>query len=121
MRESDLLVHVLDISHPNFEDHYRVVNETLAEIDKTSKPTIVVFNKIDAFQYLPQSEDDLSEKKRENYSLEELKKMWMAKLSDRCIFISAQNKENLDELRETIYGEVKIIFQERYPYHHFLF
>lgn len=113
VREADLLIHVLDISHPNFEDHYRVVNETLAEINAgNEKPTILVFNKIDA--YHPESEEDMD--------LEELKKTWMSKMNDKnCVFISAENKENLDELKSVIYEEVKKIFQVRYPYHHFLF
>lgn len=122
VRESDVLVHVVDISHPNFEDHYRVVNETLAEIDKVEKPTILVFNKIDAYTYVPQEEGDLEPKKLENYSLEELKKQWMAKLNkQKCVFISAQDKNNIDELKEVIYNEAKRIFQERYPYHNFLY
>lgn len=122
VRESDILVHVLDISHPNFEDHYKVVNETLAEIDKEDKPTIIVFNKIDAYEYTPQEEDDLSEKTPENYSLEELKKQWMAKMNDeKCVFISAENKTNFDELKDVLYEEVKTIFQVRYPYNNFLY
>ncbi|MDX1444833.1 GTPase HflX [Lishizhenia sp.] len=122
VRESDVLVHVLDISHPNFEDHFRVVNETLAEIDKEDKPVILVFNKIDAYTYTPQDEDDLSEKTRENYSLEELKKQWMAKMNDtKCVFISAQDKENVQELKDVLYEEVRSIFEKRYPYHNFLY
>lgn len=122
VRESDILVHVVDISHSNFEDHFNVVNETLGEIDKSEKPTIVVFNKIDAYTYTPQDEDDLAPKLQENYSLEELKKQWMAKLNnDKCVFISAENKENFDELKDVLYDEVKRIFQERYPYNNFLY
>ncbi|WP_107037151.1 GTPase HflX [Brumimicrobium mesophilum] len=122
VREADLLIHVLDISHPNFEDHFKVVNETLAEIDKTEKPTIVVFNKIDAYKYVKQDEDDLSPKTQENYSLEELKKQWIAKMSNsKCVFISAENKTNFDELKHVIYDEVKTIFQVRYPYSNFLY
>lgn len=122
VRESDILVHVVDISHSNFEDHYNVVNETLGEIDKSEKPTIVVFNKIDAYTYTPQDEDDLGPKQQENYSLEELKKQWMAKLNnDKCVFISAEKKENFDELKDVLYNEVKRIFQERYPYNNFLY
>ena len=118
VREADLLIHVLDISHSNFEDHYRVVNETLSEIDKSSKPTIVVFNKIDA--YLPpdgelEDSDGLS-------SIEALKKSWMAKLGpQKSIFISAQERENMEELREILYNEVKEIFKVRYPYNNFLY
>src|SRR5690554_1573649 len=122
VRESDLLIHVVDVSHPNFEDHYKVVNETLAEIDKTDKPTIVVFNKIDAYQYVQQDENDLSPKTRENYTLEELKSQWMTKMSNsKCVFISAENKTNFDELKHVIYEEVKTIFQVRYPYNSFLY
>lgn len=112
VREADLLVHVLDISHPNFEDHYRVVNETLMEIDKREKPTIIVFNKIDAY----------INEENENMNLEELKDSWMAKLSpNKCIFISATNRTNLDELRDLLYQEVKTIFKIRYPYNNFLY
>jgi len=122
VRESDILVHVLDISHPNFEDHFHVVNETLAEIDKSDKPTILVFNKIDAYTFTPQEEGDLEEKSKENYSLEELKKQWMARMNDqKCVFISAQDKSNFEELKTVLYNEVKRIFQERYPYNNFLY
>ncbi|MEX1190844.1 MAG: GTPase HflX [Brumimicrobium sp.] len=122
VRESDILIHVVDISHSNFEDHYNVVNETLGEIDKSEKPTIVVFNKIDAYTHTPQDEDDLSPKTQENYTLEELKKQWMAKLNnDKCVFISAEKKENFDELKDVLYKEVKRIFQVRYPYNNFLY
>ena len=118
VREADLLIHVLDISHSNFEDHYRVVNETLSEIDKSSKPTVVVFNKIDSY-LLPEDEleypDGLS-------SLDALKKSWMAKLGpNKAIFISAQKKDNMDELRDILYKEVKEIFKVRYPYNNFLY
>lgn len=118
VREADLLIHVLDISHQNFEDHYRVVNETLAEIDKSEKPTIVVFNKIDA--YLP-PEDELEDPDGLS-SIDALKKSWMSKLgSEKVIFISAQKKENMDELRDILYKEVKDIFKVRYPYNNFLY
>jgi GTP-binding protein HflX len=122
VRESDLLVHVLDISHANFEDQYEVVKKTLAEIDTEDKPTVVVFNKIDAYDYVEKEEDDMTPMESNNYSLEDLRKTWMNKLQDaNCVFISAQNKENIDELKKVIYGEVKSIFQERYPYNHFLY
>lgn len=118
VREADLLIHVLDISHSNFEDHYRVVNETLSEIDKSSKPTVVVFNKIDA--YLP-PEDELEDPDGLS-SLDALKKSWMAKLGpNKAIFISAQKKKNMDELRDILYKEVKEIFKVRYPYNNFLY
>ena len=116
VREADLLVHVLDISHPNFEDHFRVVNETLQEIDKEEKPTVLVFNKIDAYLALNQEQNE------EIQSLENLKKTWMSKLNNtKCIFISAHTKENIEELREQLYFEAKEIFKVRYPYNNFLY
>lgn len=121
VREADLLVHIVDISHPNFEDQYDVVNSTLAEINKESKPTILVFNKIDAFTYTPQDEDDLAPKLRENYSLEELQKSWMAKLNGDCIFISARDKDNTDALKTLLYEKVKQLHITRFPYNDFLF
>jgi GTP-binding protein HflX len=122
VREADLLIHILDISHPNFEDQYHVVNETLAEIDKAEKPVILVFNKIDAYKYVEKDKDDPSPMEKENYSLEELKKTWMSKLNGTlCVFISAQEKENVEELKHVIYEEVKRIFKVRYPYNDFLF
>jgi GTP-binding protein HflX len=108
VREADLLIHVLDLSHPNFEEHFVTVNSTLQEIDKVEKPTVIVFNKIDALS--------------DEVSLDELKRTWMAKLGGRpCIFISAVQKSNLEEFRETIYQEVKEIFKVRYPYNNFLY
>ncbi len=122
VREADLLVHILDISHPNFEDQFDVVNQTLMEIDGRDKPSIVVFNKIDAYKHVEKDADDLSEITPENYTLEDLKKTWMAKLNDtKCIFISAVEKENLEDFKSLLYQEVKAIFQERYPYHNFLY
>ena len=121
VREADLLLHVVDISHPNFEEQLEVVNQTLKEIDKTEKPVILIFNKIDAFTHTPKDEDDLSPVKRENISLDELKKTWMSKLHDNCIFISAREKTNIDELKEQLYKKVKQIHVERYPYNDFLF
>lgn len=121
VREADLLVHIVDISHPNFEEQYDVVNATLAEITKEQKPTILVFNKIDAFTYTPQDADDLGEKRRENYSLDELQRMWMAKLGGDCIFISARRKENIDALKRLLYDRVKQIHVTRFPYNDFLF
>lgn len=122
VREADLLVHVLDIAHPNFEDHYHVVNQTLAELDKTEKPTILVFNKVDAYVPEERMEDDPSPIKESQLPLEELKRTWMSKMNNtQCVFISAQDKENIEELKSVIYEEVKRIFQVRYPYHHFLY
>jgi GTP-binding protein HflX len=122
VREADLLVHVLDISHPNFEDHFNVVNETIAELEHIEKPTILVFNKIDAYKHIPKEEDDPTPIQKENISLEELKKTWMSKMNNKnCVFISAENKDNIEELKDTIYEAVKEIFKIRYPYHHFLY
>ncbi|NDV70225.1 GTPase HflX [Dysgonomonas sp. 25] len=121
VREADLLVHVVDISHPNFEEQIEVVNNTLRDIDKEEKPTILVFNKVDAFTYVPKDEDDLTPIKRENISLEELKQTWMHKMADDCIFISAKEKLNIDELKEKVYNKVKEIHIARYPYNDFLF
>lgn len=119
VREADLLIHVLDISHPNFEDQFNVVNETLNEIDKTEKPTIVVFNKIDAYQPVL---NEMNEEEEDVTTLESLKKSWMAKMNKtKCVFISAQNKENVEELKEVLYEEVKTIFRVRYPYNNFLY
>jgi GTP-binding protein HflX len=121
VREADLLVHVVDISHPTFEDQIEVVEKTLHEIDKNDKPVILVFNKIDAFTYVPKDEDDLTPKKKENISLEELKSTWMAKMKDNCIFISAKERTNLDELKQLLYKKVKEIHITRFPYNDFLF
>ena len=120
VREADLLIHVVDLSHPNFEDHINVVNETLAELDKTVKPTLLVFNKIDA--YKPTTDHSESNPEEEVPSLEELKKTWMSKLdATKCVFISAQEKTNVEELREVMYEEIKRIFAIRYPYNNFLY
>ena len=121
VREADLLVHILDISHPNFEEHYEVVNKTLLDVCKEKKPTILVFNKIDAFTYTPKDEDDLSPMKRENYSLDDLKKTWMANMGADCVFVSARQKENIDELKALLYERVKEIHVKRFPYNDFLF
>ena len=121
VREADLLVHVVDISHPNFEEQYEVVEQTIREICKEEKPTIVVFNKIDNFSYVPKEEDDLTPMQRENYSLADLQKTWMARLGEDAIFISARNKENIDALRALLYERIKAIHVKRYPYNDFLF
>jgi len=121
VREADLLLHVVDISHPNFEEQLEVVNQTLKEIDPLEKPMILIFNKIDAFSYTPKDEDDLAPIKRENLSLEELKKTWMGKMHDNCIFISAREKQNIDSLKALMYKKIKAIHVERYPYNDFLF
>lgn len=121
VREADILVHVVDISHPAFEEQIEIVEKTLYEIDKTEKPTIIVFNKIDAFSHVEKDDDDLTPRKRENVSLEELKQSWMSKLKDNAIFISAKEKENIEELKSLIYDKVKEIHTQRFPYNDFLY
>jgi GTP-binding protein HflX len=120
VREADLLIHIVDISHDNFEDHYKVVKQTIAEIDDTEKPVILVFNKLDAYQ--PVDVEDEATGKMITPSIEEMKKTWMAKLEEKnCVFISAQEKENIDEFKEILYDKVKEIFKIRYPYNDFLY
>lgn len=121
VREADLLVHVVDISHPNFEDQLQVVEETLKEIDPREKPTLLVFNKIDAFSHTPKEEDDLTPITRDNISLEELRMTWIAKMHNNCIFISAKERQNIDTMKEILYEKVKTLHIERYPYNDFLF
>lgn len=121
VREADILLHVVDISHPGFEDQIEVVNETLKDLDIKNKPTILVFNKIDAFTYEKKDEDDLTPKLRENYSLEELQSSWMGLSNHPCIFISAKNKVNMDAFKELLYEEVKKVHVIRYPYNDFLY
>lgn len=121
LREADLLVHVVDISHPNFEEQIKVVNNTLTEIKANDKPTLLLFNKIDAYTYIPQDEDDLTPKQKENWSLEDLKQTYLSNENQDTVFISAKNKENIDELRQIIYDKVKTIHAIRYPYNNFLY
>jgi GTP-binding protein HflX len=121
VREADLLLHIVDISHSDFEEQINVVNQTLSEIEAGNKPTIMIFNKIDAYTFIEKEVDDLTEPTDENTTLEELKKTWMAKVNSPCIFISATQKENWDELRKMLYEEVKRIHVLRYPYHNFLY
>lgn len=121
VREADVILHVVDISHPTFEDQIKVVNETMLEIDNRAKPTFLVFNKIDAFTYVKKDEDDLLPKTRENYSLEELKQMWVAKGDTPCLFISAINKQNIEEFRKMVYDVVREIHSARFPYNDFLY
>ncbi len=115
VREADILLHVVDISHPSFEDQVGVVNETLVDIGAANKPTLMVFNKIDAYHYIPKEEDDLTPEKKENISLEDLKKSWISKMDATCIFISATNRINIDELRKTLIEKVKKLHFKRYP------
>ena len=122
VRDADILVHVVDISHPQFEDQIEIVNKTLREVcEATDKEMILVFNKIDAFTYVKKDEDDLTPRTRENISLEELKETWMAKMEKNCVFISAKNKQNIEELKTMLYEKAKAIHQARFPYNDFLF
>lgn len=123
VREADLLLHVVDISHPEFEDHIESVNKTLQEIKSNDKPTIMVFNKIDAYKYLTIDEDDLiTERTRKHYSLDEWKQTWMSNVGeDNALFISARNKENFEEFREVVYESVRQIHITRFPYNKFLY
>lgn len=121
VREADILLHVVDISHPAFEEQIQVVESTLHEIDDTEKPTILVFNKIDAFTHVVKDEDDLTPRKRENYTLEELKQSWPARMKENIVFISAIEKENIEALRQLLYEKVKEIHVTRFPYNDFLY
>jgi len=116
VKDSDVLVHVVDISHSNFEDQIQVVNETLADLEALDKPTIMVFNKIDAFTYEKKDEDDLTPETRENYSLDDLKKMWMSKSNHPTVYISATNKLNVEELKSVLYEEIKSVHLRMYPH-----
>ncbi len=121
VREADLLVHVVDISHPDFEEQIQVVEKTLAELGCAEKPSMIVFNKIDAYTWTPQDEDDLTEPTRENISLDDLKRTWMAKLQENCIFISAREKQNIEELLTVLYKKVRELHVQKYPYNDFLY
>lgn len=123
MRDADLLVHVVDISHPQFEEQIEVVNKTLAEVCQSAdKPMIMVFNKIDAYTHTPKDDDDLTERTRENIPLEELKQTWMNRLSPgNCVFVSAKAGTNIDELKDKIYTKAREIHAERFPYNDFLY
>lgn len=122
VREADVLVHVVDISHPNFEEQIEVVNKTLAEVcEAADKPMIMVFNKIDAFSYTPKDPDDLTPATRENVSLDELRRTWMSRMENNCVFISAKKKTNIDELKALLYQKAKEIHTARFPYNDFLY
>ncbi|MBR4899254.1 MAG: GTPase HflX [Prevotella sp.] len=132
VREADLLVHVVDISHPDFEEQIHVVEQTLAELGCAETPSLIVFNKVDAYRWTPQEEDDLTEPTKENISLEELKRTWMAKISEKGkvnggefvpapIFISARNRDNIDALRTLLYNKVRELHVQKYPYNDFLY
>jgi GTP-binding protein HflX len=122
VRDADILVHVVDISHPQFEDQIEVVNRTLQEVcDAADKEMILVFNKIDAFSYVKKDDDDLSPRTRENIPLDELKDTWMAKMNKNCVFISAKQRTNVEELKRLLYEKARIIHTQRFPYNDFLF
>jgi GTPase len=121
VREADVLIHVVDISHKNFEEHINVVKQTLQEIGAGDKPTILVFNKIDAFTYTHKEEDDLTPTTRENLTLDEIKNTWMKSLNNPCLFVSAQSKEGLEDFKKTLYEMVKTLHLKRYPYNNLLY
>jgi len=121
VREADLLLHVVDISHPDFEEQITVVEKTLGDIGANEKPVILVFNKIDAYRWVEKDEDDLTPRTKENIPLEELMKTWMAKMNDNCIFISATQQTNIAELKDLLYKKVKELHVQKYPYNDFLF
>jgi GTP-binding protein HflX len=121
VRESDILLHVVDISHPNFEEQVEIVNQTLFEIDAVNKPVFMVFNKTDDFFYIRKEADDLTPVSRENFSLEDLRKTWMARCNGTCTFISAKYRDNIEEIREMLFDKVREIHVLRYPYDDFLY
>jgi GTP-binding protein HflX len=121
VREADLLVHVVDISHPDFEEQIEVVNNTLKDLGAADKPQMIVFNKIDAYRWVEKEPDDLTPPTKENITLDELQKTWMAKMNDDCLFISAREKQNIDMLRDTLYKKVKQLHVQKYPYNDFLY
>ena len=121
VRESDILVHIVDVSHSEFEDQINIVNSTLADIGSNDKPMIMVFNKIDAYSFMEKEDDDLSPSKKENVSLKEMMNTWLAKENQPCIFISAKKKTNLHEFRQLLYDNIKTTHAQRFPFNDFLF
>ena len=121
VREADLLLHIVDVSHPEFEEQIEVVNKTLADLKCGDKPIMVIFNKIDAFTYIQKEEDDLTPKTKENITLDELKSTWMNKLADNCLFISARERQNIEDLKDIIYKRVCELHVQKYPYNDFLY
>ena len=121
VREADLLLHVVDISHPDFEEQITVVEKTLADLGCADKPSMIVFNKIDAYTWVEKDPDDLTPATRENLTLDDLKRTWMAKMHDNCLFISAREKQNIDELRDVLYKKVRELHVQKYPYNDFLY
>ena len=121
VREADLLLHVVDISHPDFEDQIKVVDKTLADLGCADKPSMIVFNKIDAYTWEEKEPDDLTPATKENATLDDLKRTWMAKMNDNCLFISAREKQNIDEMRDVLYKKVRELHVQKYPYNDFLY
>lgn len=121
VREADLLLHVVDISHPDFEEQIRVVEQTLKDLGCSDKPSMIIFNKIDNYSWVEKEVDDLTPLTKENVSLEDLKKTWMARLNDNCLFISAKEKQNIDEFRDILYKKVRELHVQKYPYNDFLY
>ena len=121
VREADLLLHVVDISHPDFEDQIKVVDKTLADLGCADKPSMIVFNKIDAYTWVEKEPDDLTPVTKENATLDDLKRTWMAKMNDNCLFISAREKQNIDEMRDVLYKKVRELHVQKYPYNDFLY
>ena len=121
VREADLLLHVVDISHPDFEEQINVVHQTLKELECADKPSIIIFNKIDNYRWVDKEPDDLTPETKENITLDELKKTWMARLDDNCLFISAREKENIDEFRDVLYRKIRELHVQKYPYNDFLY
>ena len=121
VREADLLLHVVDISHPDFEDQIQVVDKTLADLGCADKPSMIVFNKIDAYTWVEKEPDDLTPATKENATLDDLKRTWMAKMNDNCLFISAREKQNIDEMRDVLYKKVRELHVQKYPYNDFLY
>ena len=121
VREADLLLHIVDISHPDFEDQIKVVDKTLADLGCADKPSMIVFNKIDAYTWVEKEPDDLTPATKENATLDDLKRTWMAKMNDNCLFISAREKQNIDEMRDVLYKKVRELHVQKYPYNDFLY
>ena len=121
VREADLLFHVVDISHPDFEEQINVVENTLKDLGCADKPTVMVFNKIDNYRWTEKEDDDLTPLTKENIPLAELQKTWMAKLKENCMFISARERMNIEELRNTLYTKVRELHVQKYPYNDFLY
>ena len=121
VREADLLLHVVDISHPDFEEQIKVVEKTLADLNCSDKPSMIVFNKVDAYTWTEKDEDDLTPATKENISLDDMMKTWMARMNDNCIFISARQKANIEEFRKVLYDKVRELHVQKYPYNDFLF